>query len=88
MKLKIKENIQGWFCCTTIKLGIDRKLGSFIQKEKCLRMHPLTTTTQIYIFKLKQMEKKKKKKRKLKEMLKLNLENKEILNLDVIFLRN
>ena len=34
------------------------------------------------------MEKKKKKKRKLKEMLKLNLENKEILNLDVIFLRN
>ena len=64
MKLKIKENIQGWFCCTTIKLGIDRKLGSFIQKEKCLRMHPLTTTTQIYKFKLKQMEKNEKKKKK------------------------
>ena len=76
MKLKAKENIHGWFCCTTIKLGIDRKLGSFVQKEKCL----------IYIFKLKQM--KKRKKSKLKEMLKLNLENKEILNLDVIFLRN
>lgn len=84
MKLKVKENIHEWFCCITIRLGIDRELGSFIQKEKCLRMHPLTTTTLIYIFKLKQMKKRKKRK-KLKEMLKLNLENKEILNLDIIF---